>query len=341
MLRRVTTSDVAKHAGVSYTTVSHVINETRFVAEETRQRVLQAIVDLNYTPSQVARSLATQQTYSVGLLISDVGNPFYHRVILGVEDVALAHGYNVFLMNASYDLNRSIKYIRSMAERRVDGILLMSSSMSEELLAETQENQLPTVILDWLECSAPDVGAITFDFEMGIRQAVAHLIELGHRRFAHVSGDLKLFTARIRRDLFLKILAEYGIDPIDVPVIEGNFRIDGGRRAFRELESDPRKPTAVVTVNDMIAIGIILEAQNAGFRIPDQLSVIGVDDISLASELVPSLTTISLHGYEIGAMAMNLLLDLKGKSESVDTTRCHRVVDTTLVIRQSTTRPPD
>jgi LacI family transcriptional regulator len=340
---RATIDEVAKRAGVSKATVSHVINHTRFVSDETRSLVLQAIEALNYRPSQIARSLSVQQTSTIGLLITDVANPFYHRIIQGVEDVALANDYSVFLFNASYDSQRSIKYIRSMVQRRVDGIILMSSRMSMDIVQEATREKVPTIVLDWNGAELGGAGAVNFNFEMGIRQAVAHLINLGHRKFAHVAGDLNLWTARIRRDLFLNCLAEYGVDPNTVPVIEGNFTIEGGRRALRHLVNSSQRPTAVFTVNDLTAIGMVFEAGQLGLCVPRDFSVIGVDDIALASQITPTLTTISLPGFLIGELCMSLLLEMindTGKKHSQDGHPL-RIIETELIVRESTAAPPE
>lgn len=328
--------DVARRAGVSKSTVSHVINNTRFVSEETRSVVLAAIEELNFHPSLIARSMSTQQTFTVGLLITDVGNPFYHPLIRGVEDEALAHGYSVFLFNASYDIQRSVKYLHSMIERRVDGVILTTSRMSHELLGEVVRADLPAVVLDWHRFEAPNVGAINFDFEHGMRQAIAHLVELGHRRFAHISGNLELWTARRRRDLFLAILAEYGIHTEQAPVVEGDFSIESGRRALRELLQLAERPTAVLTVNDMTAFGMLFEAKEVGLQIPEDLSVIGVDNIALAAQISPALTTIALPCYDVGRAAMSMLLARIPDQAAPLAPPVHQQVPTELIVRLST-----
>ncbi len=334
-MERATIKDVAKLAGVSNATVSHVMNNTRFVSDGTKQIVERAVEELNYRPSQIARSLSVQRTLTIGLLISDVGNPFYYPIIQGVESVAHANNYDVYLLNAGYDQKRSVKYVRSMIERRADGIILMSSRMSMEIVGEATRHKIPTVVLDWNEVAFQDATAIHFDFERGIRQAVIHLIELGHRRFAHVAGDLSLWTARIRRDLYLKILGEYGISPATVPVVEGNFKIEGGRRALHQLMNTPAKPTAVFTVNDLTAIGLIFEAKQLGLLVPDDFSVVGVDDIGLASQITPSLTTLALPGFVIGELCVSSLLDLLSNPTQEDSLRTH-MVEAKFILREST-----
>lgn len=339
-MKRITMRDVAIQAGVSKSTVSHVINETRFVEETTRQRVLDAISELNYRPDRVARSLVFSRTYSVGLLISDVSNPFYHQVIRGVEDVALAHDYNVFLFNANYDLARSLKYIHSMIDRHADGVMMMSSRLSADLVVELTAHQVPVVLLDWEEVPVDDASTITIDFAAGIREVVGHLVELGHRRFAHVSGPLDLWTSRTRRDAFLSALAERDIDPAQVPVIEGNLRSDGGRNALHAiLQLDPR-PTAVFAANDLTAYGLIWEARKQGLRLPGDLSVAGVDDIDLSAQITPTLTTVALPSYEIGKLAMSMLLGrINPNIPELECREQHCTVSTRLIVRESTGSP--
>lgn len=331
--------EVAERAGVSKSTVSHVINQTRFVEEKTRQRVLQAIKELDYRPSKVARGLAVRQTHTAGLLISDVGNPFYHQVIMGVEDTALSNDYSVFMFNASYDLDRSMKYILSMIDRQVDGVMFMSSRMSIDLVNELEKHQIPAVVLDWEATRLEGVAGISYDFESGIQQAVDHLIELGHTRFAHVSGPLDLWTVRTRHDIFLAALERHGIHRSEVAIIKGNLRIGGGRQALHQLLNLSPRPTAVFAANDLTALGLMWEARDRGLQVPGDLSVVGLDDIALASEITPTLTTISLPCYEIGCLATNILLELihaRDNSTLEEDRPHHYVVQTRLIIRQST-----
>ncbi len=203
-MKRVTISDVALRSGVSKSTVSHVINQTRFVEEPTKQKVLDAIQDLNYRPSSIARSLVYQRTDTAGLLISDVGNPFYHEVILGVEEVALSNGYSIFLCNTGYDLDRGMRFIHSLMDRLVDGILFMSSNMNIEMIQEVHKNMIEAVVLDWGGTNVSKLAStITIDFTTGICEAVQHLVSLGHKRIAYAGGPADLWTAKMRKQAFL------------------------------------------------------------------------------------------------------------------------------------------
>ena len=337
-MKRVTIKDVALRSGVSKSTVSHVINQTRFVEDHTKQKVLQAIRDLNYRPSSIARSLVSQRTGTAGLLISDVGNPFYHDVILGVEEVALANGYSIFLCNTGYDLDRGMKYIHSLVDRLVDGVLFMSSAMNLDMLKEVHTNSIQSVVLDWGGTNASEMAAtITIDFNTGICEAIHHLIELGHERIALAGGPGILWTARIRERAFLDAITACQPAIEGIILSEGNLRIEGGYQAFEELSRFAPRPTAVIAANDLTALGIMWAARNAGYQLPEELSIIWLDDIDLASRVAPTLTTIAMPRYEIGKLAMSNLLALIREPSQPKT---DRIVATHLIVRESTTAAP-
>lgn len=334
-MKRVTIKDVAFRSGVSKSTVSHVINETRFVEEETRQKVLQAIEELNYRPSSIARSLVFQRTRTAGLLISDVGNPFYPEVIHGVEEIALANGYSIFLCNTGYDLDRGMKFIRSLIDRSVDGIMFMSSNMNIEMLQEVHQNAVKAVVLDYGETDVSKLAStITIDFNTGIAEAVQHLISLGHTRIAFAGGPENLWTANIREQAFFEAIHTYPPAAEGVIVPHGNLRIEGGYQAFYALSKLSPRPSAVIAANDMTALGIMWAALNDGYNLPQDLSIIGLDDIDLASRVTPPLTTIALPRYDIGKLAMQELLV---QIQEPALPKSHRVVSTYLKVRESTT----
>jgi LacI family transcriptional regulator len=335
-MKRVTITDVALRSGVSKSTVSHVLNQTRFVEDNTRQKVLQAIRELNYRPSSIARSLVSQRTGTAGLLISDVGNPFYHDVILGVEEVALANGYSIFLCNTGYDLQRGMKYIHSLVDRLVDGVMFMSSNMNIDMIQEVHSNSIQSVVLDWGGTNVSEMAAtITIDFNNGICEAVQHLAEFGHKRIAFAGGPTSLWTAKIRKQAFLRAIEECQPFVQGVILSDGDLRIEGGYQAFEELSHLTPRLTAVIAANDLTALGIMWASRNAGYNLPDDLSVIGLDDIDLASRVTPTLTTIALPRYEIGRLAMqNLLTLIRDPAQPKD----NQMVDTHLIVRESTTQ---
>ncbi len=334
-MRIPTIDDVAEAAGVSKATVSRVLGG-RFthIRPETRERVEQAIAALGYRPSAVARSLSSHRTFTVGMLVSDVANPFYGDVIHGVEDQAIAAGYNVLLGNTNYDAERGLTQIRSLVDRRADGVLIMSSSVSDDWLDELVAANMAAIVLDWAGRRMPGVSTIEVDFRPGIEEAAAHLLSLGHRRLAHVAGPLNLKTCRDRRDAYLKGLSVGGVRPEDVLIATGELTIEGGRQAWQLLSEQRRAPTAIFCANDLMALGVLSSARSDGMRVPGDLSIIGLDDIWLASQFDPPLTTVALPRYEIGVLAMEMLMRLLQGQEPE-----RRVVSTSLVMRKSTARP--
>ena len=337
-MSRTTISDVAEAAGVSKSTVSRVLsgNYTHMRAA-TRERVEQAILELKFRPSSVARSLTSKRTYTVGVIVSDVGNPFYPDVIRAVEDIGLENDYNAFLCSSGYDPKRGLSFIRLMIDKDVDGVLIMSSSASEEWLEELVNNDIPTVVLDWGKAQGPRMSSISVDFESGVAEAAQYLYNLGHRRFAHVSGPMRLQTSRDRRDVFVGALERLGIAADDIAEAEGNMLMEGGKRAFRQLLMKRESPTAVFVANDLMAMGILAEARAAGINVPGELSVIGLDDIWMAAQADPPLSTVALPRYEIGSLAMTILLDMLNALDQDGEIHTQRVeVSTHLVVRNST-----
>lgn len=341
-MARVTIADVARTAGVSKATVSRVLSgHHQYLKAATRERVEHAISELEYRPSSVARSLTSKRTHTVGVLVADIANPFYSDVFHGIEDSALSQNYNVFLCNTNYDLERGQTYIQSLIDKHVDGILIMTSSFSEAWLAELQRSGVPVIVLDWeMHMRSDTVSAIGVDFQRGIQAAVEHLVKLGHRRFAHVGGPPDLQTSKDRRNAFLQALMASGIDPGSVIVVDGNLRIDGGRRAAVRLLSMSPRPTAIFAANDMTAVGVLREALALGIKVPDALSIVGLDDVWLAAETDPPLTTVALPRYEIGQLAMRMLFELLDKPNAEFINSVYTRVRTSLVIRQSTGPAP-
>lgn len=341
-MSRPTIVDVAKAAGVSKATVSRVLSgNAEYMRPETRERVLTAIDQLDYRPSSVARSLTSKRTYTAGMLVSDVGNPFYPEVIHGVEDVALQNSYNIFLCNTSYDMQRGLTLIRSLADKQVDGLLIMSSSISDEWVFDLAQRNIPAVIIDWeikQEVNGP-LGLIEVDFAAGISAAVQHLVGLGHRHLAHISGPLHLRTSRLRRDAFLEAAAAQGLPAEQIVVIESDLRIEGGREALPQLLALPQRPTAVFTANDLMAMGLVRAARANGLHVPTDLSVVGLDDIWLVADMEPPLTTVALPRYEIGRTAMQMLFDLLEQGDKSARSMYRKQVATELVMRRSTAVP--
>lgn len=341
-MARATIAEVAKAAGVSKATVSRVLSGNhKYLRADTRARVEQAIKELQYRPSSIARSLTSKRTHTVGVLVADISNPFYPDVFHGIEDSALIQNYNVFLCNTNYDLARGLTYIQSLIDKHVDGILIMTSNFSAEWLVELERSNVPVIVLDWeVQTRGNNVSAIGVDFQRGIQAAAEHLYTLGHRRFAHVGGPLHLQTSKDRRDAFLQTLASFGVDPAEVAIVGGNLRIDGGRQAMAQLLCAEQRPTAVFAANDMTAVGLLQEARVLGVKVPQELSIVGLDDIWLAAQTDPPLTTVALPRYEIGQLAMRMLFDLLNEPHADYIDAVYTRVRTSLVVRGSTGPAP-
>jgi DNA-binding LacI/PurR family transcriptional regulator len=299
--------DVAHEAGVSTATVSHVINGTKYVTDDTRKRVLDAIERCEYYPNAHARSLASGRSNMLGLLISDISNPFFPEVVKSIESAAFEHGYNVILLNTNYDAERAAEYVRRLSELKMAGVALLTSELDSELFHEITRRQV-SVVFDSIDLAGGRMSNICVDYAAGIEEAVRHLVSLGHRRIAHIAGASRIPSGVIRRDAFLDFMARYLPDEPPPVVYEGDFRLDGGRRAASEMLAAPELPTAVVAANDMMALGAMREFRKAGLSIPGDISVVGFDDIAFAALSEPPLTTVCSPRVEIGRRVVEALV---------------------------------
>jgi DNA-binding LacI/PurR family transcriptional regulator len=300
--------DVAREAGVSTATVSHVINKTRFVSEETRQKVLSAIERCNYYPNAHARSLASGRSHTIGLLVSDISNPFFPELAKSVEDVAFERGYDVILLNTKYDAKRTSHYVRRLIERKVAGVALMTSELDFAVIDELARKHVSVVFLD-LGTAGERMSNLAIDYAMGITEAVRYLVQLDHRKIAYLGGPNRLRSAAKRLEAFRNALAQVlpGVEPFGI--YEGDFQLDGGRRIAREILAGAESlPTAIITANDLMALGVMQECRAAGVLIPRDISIIGFDDIAFASLASPSLTTVCLPRVELGRRAVEALI---------------------------------
>lgn len=323
--------EIAKRAGVSTATVSRVVNGTAPVAPRTEQRVRKAIDRLGYYPNSHARTLGSGKSQMYGLIISDITNPFFPEVVKHFEQIAVEHGQEVLIANTSYQPERMQVCIRRMLERKVDGVAIMTSEMDAELIETLNDRGIPIVFLDTGDVG-PHISNILIDYDHGVDLAVDHLVSLGHRRIAFVSGPPSLASARTRHKAFLAALRRNGLKGSDEFIGVGNHRIDGGQAAMMGMLGLAVRPTAVLASNDLTAIGIVRAIHAAGLRVPEDISVIGFDDIELSSFLEPPLTTIRVSRAEIGTRAFMALY-----SGDKDRGTVYKI-PTELVLRSSTSR---
>lgn len=303
--------DVARRAGVSVATVSHVVNETRRVRPDTRQAVLDAIDDLGYTPNTLARSLVTARTRSIGLAVSAISNPYFTEILQGVEASALEHGYSLLIADPHDDPAHERKVVQLLHERRVDGVIVAPSAQPAELIGYLTRRGVPCVFLDRLVGDGHDhpydqVGA---ENAFPLEQLVRHLAELGHTRIGLVAGLPGLSTTAERIDGYRTGLHHSGL-PFDPGLLaDGHSEARGAEDATHRLLALAEPPTAIVTANNAMTIGALRALRAAGRAVPGDLALVCFDDFSWADVFSPGLTAISQPSREIGSTAVRLLLD--------------------------------
>ena len=325
-------TEVAKQARVSTATVSRTINRTGTVRPDTAERVWRVVRRLGYHPNTNARALVSGRSHLLGLIISDIANPFFPELVKSFEQIALRHGFEVLVANTSYDTDRMSHSVRRMLERKVDGVAVITSEMKKELIAQMERRRLPMVFLDTGKVR-DRISNIKVDYAAGIREAMEHLFHLRHERIAFISGPLTLRSARTRRSSFLKWLRHYGLLRDERLIETGNHKIDGGESAMERLLSLPQRPTAVLASNDLTAIGALRAIYNAKLLVPDDISVIGFDDIDFSQYTQPPLTTIRLSRTTLAEKAFDALTTvISGKSKKGR----KYDVETHLMVRSST-----
>tara|TARA_R110001583_G_scaffold26571_7_gene95853 strand:+ start:22764 stop:23768 length:1005 start_codon:yes stop_codon:yes gene_type:complete len=304
-----TIKDVAKHAQVSTSTVSHVLNKTRYVSEDVTTRVMLAVETLNYAPSALARSLKLKNTHTFGMLVTTSTNPFFAEVVKGVERRCYEEGYSLLLCNTEGDLERLRFNIDMLLQKRVDGLLLMSDEISNHHLdIFSRHKEVPTVVLDCGKTSFP-ADTIQDNSLQGGYLATQHLIEQGHTNIGCITGPLDKQVAIKRLAGYKKAMQEANLTINENWIASGNFECEGGKGAFEEMSARGKMPTALFVCNDMMAMGVINTANKQGLSVPQDLSIVGYDNIKLSEFISPSLTTIHQPKFNLGKMAFDTLLD--------------------------------
>src|SRR5579863_2023400 len=326
---------VAERANVSIATVSRTINHVPTVNAKMAKRVWEAIRELNYFPNTQARALVSGRTRLLGLIVSEITNPFFPELIQGFEDIAVDNGYEILVSSTNYDPRRMSQCIRRMLERKAEGVAVMTFGIEEPLLEQLAERNIPMVFVDQGP-DRPGISLLKVDYHHGIRQGVQHLAALGHRNIAFISGPMRLHSAQSRLAAFSKSLTECGISINQDWIVEGDHTLEGGIAAADKLLSNAKLPTAVICSNDMTAIGVLHKVYRAGLRVPDDLSIIGFDDIHMSRVTIPPLTSIQMSRTELARAAVNAL---RAHVENTPTHREYRI-DTKLVVRESTGYPP-
>jgi LacI family transcriptional regulator len=329
-----TIRDVADRAGVSTATVSRVLAGIGRPRPETVAAVRNAAAELGYRPSAVARSLRMQRTRTLGLIVTDIQNPFFPELVRAAEVAARAVGYSVLLGSAAYDEHRTTHYLDLMVDHRVDGLIIASSQVSEESLRWLVASPVPVVIVN-AEPSGIPLAMIASDNQAGMEMVVKHLVSLGHRRIAYVRGRPSFTADEPRLEGFRRVARAAGIAAADAPELESDGLVGGGEAAVGRLLASRDDITAVACYNDVTAIGVLRGLRDAGRRVPDQVSITGCDDIDAASWVVPALTTAAQQKAAMGRLAVERIvavLDDPDTAGPPSTT----TLPMTLMIREST-----
>lgn len=327
-----TIKDVAQLANVSPTTVSYVLNGTRYVSPATEARIRAAIEELDFRPDSIARSLRAKRTMTVGMIVSDITNPFYADIVRGAQDVLADRHYTLILSNTDEAPARELESLHTLRQKKVDGLIAVSTGANSEAFHKASESHFPIVLVD-RQLPEDRLCTIVVDDELGAYQATQHLIGLGHRRIGIIMGKVGISTTDHRRAGYEKALREAGI-PIDpVLMVHGHSTLEGGAAASSVLLRLSPPPTAIFATNNLMTVGLFLAIKEHKLRCPEEIAVVGFDDIIWLSAFRPTLTTVAQPSYELGKQAAELLWDMMEAKKPHDP--CVIVLPPTLVIRES------
>ncbi|MET7637781.1 LacI family DNA-binding transcriptional regulator [Streptomyces sp. NPDC005438] len=301
--------DVASRAEVSVATVSRVLNDHPAVRPDTRARVLNAIEELGYRPNAVARSLRTHQTRTLGLVVSDVMNPFFTELARAVEDEARAHGYSVIIGNADEQPSLQAHHISNLLERRIDGLLVSPTEDDSSILTDLAASKTPLVFVDrWIPHL--DVPVVHTDGRQAVRQLVRHLYELGHRRLAVIAGPETTTTGNERISAFLEAVGDSGLSMPPEYVGKGDFQAASGQAATARFLDLPKPPQVIFATDNLMALGAMDEIRARGLRVPEDVGLAAFDDIPWFLHTDPPITAIAQRTDELGHRTVRALVDL-------------------------------
>ena len=329
--------DVAIRAGVSIATVSRAVNRISTVDPDLAKRVWRAIDEVGYLPNIQARSLVSGCSRMLGLIVSEITNPFFPELVQEFENLAVAQGYEVLIGSTNYEPARTESLIRRMLQRNVDGVAVMTFGIEEDLVRKLVEREFPLVFVD-AGPDLPNIRVLKVNYGEGIHQAVQHLAALGHRSIAFITGPLRLRSAVARRDAFLKSMAELGLVVPAEHIVEGDHTMEGGMRSIEHLTALPELPTAVLCSNDMTAIGVLHGLFRTTHSVPQDISVVGFDDIHLAQFMLPPLTTVQMSCKDLAEAAVEALR-AGVERDHPNAAKMEWRIPTRLVVRQSSAFP--
>jgi LacI family transcriptional regulator len=331
-----TIKDIAELAKVSVSTVSRVLNNKSDVSSKTKDKILKLMDDRGYEPNSIARGLVSHKTFTIGLIIPDISNPFFAELALCIENRAKDFGYSVIFYNTDNENQREKDATKLMQSKMVDGVIVSFSKDGKEDI-KLLNNILPTVQID-RKIQDVDCSGVFVDNKISAYNATKYLTELGHRKIVHFTGNLKTLTGLDRLEGFKNAVKDAGISDKDILIMEGRYSVDSGKNSMKKLLELDFKPTALFAASDLQAAGALYVAGHAGVKVPDDLSIIGHDDIDLSYLVNPNLTTMEQPKKELGKLAMDLLIKKieKRSSKIISDYENDIVLNTKLVIREST-----
>jgi LacI family transcriptional regulator len=333
--------DVAKQANVSKSTVSLVINGSDRVHPDTAARVWQVIHELNYVPNRAARALQSGRSFLIGIIVSDITNPYFAELVRSIITAAKDEQYDIFAFDTDYSPEQMLLHLHHLREHRPDGLILLTTERSRAVVERLETLNLPAVLLNW-GMAGRRIGEVAVDYQPGMEQLIAHLAQLGHARLAFVTGPSEFYSAVARERAFRTVLAAHGHTFAPPAIFAGDFRLlaSTGAKIVEYLAQVPpaERPTAIVASSDLMAINIQRALQANGWHIPDEISIVGIDDIALAAYVTPALTTLRLPRQRMGQLAFNLLKEMIDDPSAAAATH---IVTPTLILRESAaTAPP-
>ncbi|MBF7097039.1 LacI family DNA-binding transcriptional regulator [Alkalibacter mobilis] len=324
--------DVAREANVSVATVSRVLNNIPLVNDETKKRVLDAIEKTGYKPNAIARSLKMRKTNTFGIMIPDISRPYYTQVVRGVEDVCNIYDYNIILCNTDSDPGKEEKYFDVFIEKQCDGILYIGKGLNQALVNKIQSTRVP-VVLGAVNDIMGRYYSVAINNEQASYDITRHLIENGHKSIAFFTDDDETsFVAQERKKGFLKALKKFGLKENPIYELKGKYSIKGGYDLMEELLTNTELPTAVVALNDEMALGAIRKLEDVGMNVPEDMSVVGFNNFQLSEWLKPGITTVAQPMYDIGAICARILIKIINNSK-IDEKNV--IVPHELIIRES------
>ncbi|GAA5346782.1 LacI family DNA-binding transcriptional regulator [Planifilum fimeticola] len=322
-----TIKDVAKLAGVSISTASLALNNQPHVREETRKKVLEAAKQLNYQPNGIARDLKSSKTYTIGLILADLAGPFYSELIRGIQDVTASNGYDLVALSAVGENPKSVRYIQ---EKRTDGMIIMAHNISTEMIRKAARPDFPIIVLD-RKMEADHIYSVGVDNRKAAFEAVSYLLKKGYRRIGYLGGPSNSTDNQQRFLGYRDALKAQGLKVEPKWCLQGRFVKEGGYQAVKLLAAQDLLPEAIFSANDEMAIGAMEALEERGIKVPQEVAIVGFDDIQLARYVRPALTTVRQPMYDMGSMAASLLFRLFQKDRSVRSV----MLETELIIRES------